>query len=304
MPTPVLVNTRSPIPVQAERMKALENRQSKLERQIATGDRLVDPSDDPAAANRASQLARQDARLAADQNAISRSMSRLSGAETHIQTATEALLRATDLALLAANDSYSAEDRLAMAQEVAILRTQLLESANARDESGRYIFAGSRGAAPAYVLDADGNAVWQGAGVAAGAEAAGFAGVTLPRGPELFGNDADGALHQLQALEAALLEPDADSRKAALADSIAGLGDSRNLLINSRATLGAKMARLDSESERIAETRLNLATEISGVRGVNLIDAFTELSAIEMSLSAAQSVFTNIHQGSLFDRLG
>lgn len=304
MPTPVLVNVRSPIPVQAERMKALEQRQADLENQVSANDRLIDPSVDPAAANRASQLARQDARYVSDQSVITRNLGRLSNAESHIQTATDILGRASELALTAANSSYSAADRAGFADEVALLRTQLLEAANARDESGRYLFAGSRSASPAYVLDETGAPVFQGIGVAAGAEAAGLADIALPTGLQLFGNDADGAIQQLTALEAALREPDAATRNAALQGSISALASSSNRLVSAHATLGVQMARLDSENERIANTRVDLAAEISAVRGVNLIDVFTELTAVQNALSASQTLFSTIYRGSLFDRLG
>lgn len=304
MPTPVMVNTRSPITLQADRMKTLERQQGKIEQQIAANDRLIDPSDNPAAANRASQLIRQDARLESDQKVIDRNMSRLSLAETHVESVSTAVMAAKDIALMASSESFSAENRQAMAAQVAGLRAQILEHANARDESGRYIFAGSRSAAPAYVLDAEGNATWQGMGTASGAEAAGFAGITMPRGPELFGAGENDLLAQLKSLEEALLEPDTILRREALDQSLESLESSSQRLIQNHAALGVHMSRLDSESDRIGAARLNLATELADIKGVDLVDAFTQLNAIQMALSASQSVFVNIHQGSLFDRLG
>ena len=94
MPGPVFVNSRGPIVVQAERMGAIEQRLQKIDRQIATGDRLADPADDPSGTNRAALLAREDARLVADGKAIARAVSRLEASETAIGTATDALMRA------------------------------------------------------------------------------------------------------------------------------------------------------------------------------------------------------------------
>ena len=304
MPSPVLVNSRSPIPVQAQRMKQLEDRMDKLQTQVSTQDRLVDPSDDPAGHNRAMLLARQDARLQADQKAIDRADSRLSFAESAIVTATEAVLRARDIALEASNPPYSNDDRLSMAREVTVLRTQLLESANARDESGRYLFAGSRSGSPAYVLDADGNALWAGMDSAAGAEAAGLANITLPRGPALFGDDLAGTFAQLKALEEALLDPDVETRKPVLDEAMEKLRAGYNQLVDGRSEIGANMARLVSEGDRIAETRLTVAEALAEVRGVDLTVAFAELNALKLTLSAAQGSFSRIYEGSLFDRLG
>ncbi len=304
MPSPVLVNSRSPIPVQAQRMQQLEDRLDRLQTQISTQNRLTDPSDDPAGANRAMLLARQDARLQADQKAIDRANSRLSFAESAIVSGTEAVLRARDIALFASNAPMSDDDRLSMAREVAVLRTQLLESANARDESGRYLFAGSKSGSPAYVQDADGNALWQGMDSAAGAEAAGLANVTLPSGPALFGDDVGGTFAQLQALEQALLDPDPETRKAVLDTAIEGLRAGYNRLVDNRSTIGANMARLGTEENRIAQTRLTVAESLADVRGVDLTVAFAELNSLQLSLAAAQGSFARIYEGSLFDRLG
>ena len=304
MPTPVFVNSRAPIPVQAERMAALEDRMARVDRQVSTGDRLVDPSDDPSGANRAALLARQDARLTADGKAVDRNASRLTAAESAIKTATDALLRARDLALSAANGTLSEEDRMAIAREVSVLQTQLLDSANARDESGRYLFAGSRGGTPAYSPGPDGVAQWQGMDQASGAEAAGLQGLAPPRGPTLFGNDATGSFQQLEALRKALLEPDAELRNAALAGALEGLETGRNRLIDGRSAVGADLARLEAEGNRIADSRLAVAEALAAVRGVDLTAAFAELSALQLSLSAAQGSFARIYEGSLFDRLG
>ncbi len=304
MTTPVYVNSRSPIPVQAERMSAIEDRMARIDRQVSTGDRLIDPSDDPSGAARAAMLARQDGRLVADKKALERNASRLTAAESAIKTATDALLRARDLALSAANGTFSPEDQIAFAREVSVLQTQLLDSANARDETGRYLFAGSRGGQPAYVLNANGLAQWQGMGQSSGAEAAGISGVAPPRGPELFGTDEAGSFAQLDALHKALLEPDAELRNAALAGVLSGLEIGQNKLIDGRSAVGADLARLEVEGTRIADTRLAVAESLADVRGVDLTAAFAELSALQLSLSAAQGSFSRIYEGSLFDRLG
>ena len=304
MALPVLVNSRSPIPVQAQRMQQLESRMDRLQTQISTRARLIDPSDDPAGANRSMTLARQDARLQADQKAIERTNSRLAFAESAITSATEALLRARDLALLASNPPISDDDRLSMAREVAVLRTQLLESANARDESGRYLFAGSRNGSPPYMLDADGNASWQGMDTAAGAEAAGLANVTLPRGPDLFGDDLAGTFTQLDALQQALLDPDVATRKPVLDQAIDSIRASHSRLVDARSAIGANMARLEIETDRIASTRLTIAESLAEIRGVDLTAAFAELNSLQLTLTAAQGSFARIYEGSLFDRLG
>ncbi len=304
MPIPVLVNSRTPIPVQAERMKSLEDRLARIDRQVTTGDRLTDPSDDPAGAQRAALLLRQQARLASDQKAIDRTAGRLEAAEAAVKPATDALVRAREIALLASNGTWSSDDRAAMATEVAGLQAQLLQMANARDEAGRYLFAGSRGATPAFAEGPGGNIIWQGVGSAAGAEAAGIAGIQPPRGPELFGSDAAGAFADLAGLQAALIDQDPETRNAALATVSLALETDHDRLVNGWSAIGANAARLASEADRNAELQLSVAQSLADVRGVDLTAAFAEINALQLALSAARTSFARIHEGTLFDRLG
>ncbi len=304
MPSPVYVNSRSPIPVQSDRMGRLEDRLAQLDKQISTGKRLTEPAEDPAAANRAAMLARLDSQLVAEERSLQRATSRLALAETAIENSGEALLRARELALAAANGTFSADDRLVFAREVQILRAQLIDSANARDESGRFLFAGSRNAEPPYAADIDGVVQWRGFSQAPGAEAAGIGTATPPRGPEAFGDAASGTFAQLKALEEALAEPDAELRNPAIAAVLDGLGTSYNRLTAAQASLGAGLARLEGEGTRIAAARLDTAEALAAVTGLDLTAAFAEMQALQLTLSAAQASFSRIYGNSLFDRLG
>lgn len=304
MPSSVYVNSRSPIPVQSERMGRLEDRLAQLDRQISTGTRLTEPAEDPAAANRAAMLARLDSRLIAEERSLQRATSRLALSETAIETAGEALLRARELALTAANGTFSADDRQAITREVQVLRAQLLDSANARDESGRYLFAGSRNAEAPYAPDGGDVVQWRGFSQAPGAEAAGIGTAMPPRGPEAFGDAATGAFAQLKALEAALAEPDAELRNAALAGVLGGLESGYNHLTTAQAGIGAGLARLQNEGVRISAARLDAAEALAAVTGLDLTVAFAEMQALQLTLSAAQASFSRIHGNSLFDRLG
>ncbi len=304
MPSPVMVNSRSPIPVQAERMNRIEDRIARIDKQIASGEKFTEPAEDPSGANRAAMLSRLDSRLLADQRSLERATSRLSLSETAIESANDALLRARELTLTAANGTISADDRKVIAREVQVLRAQLLDSANARDESGRYLFGGSRNATPPYVADAAGAVQWRGFSQGPGAEAAGIGTGAPPRGPELFGDALTGTFAQLRALEEALAEPDAELRTPALAAVLEGLETGYNRLVLGQAKVGAGLARLETEGNRIADARLDTAEALAAVTGLDLTAAIAELEALKLSLSAAQGSFTRVYDGSLFDRLG
>lgn len=304
MSSPVYVNSRSPIPVQSDRMVRLEERIAKLDKQISTGDRLDEPAADPAAANRAAMLARLDSQLVAQERSLQRATSRLSLSETALETAGEALLRARDLALAAANGTFSADDRQVFRREMEVLRAQMLDSANARDESGRYLFAGSRNAEAPFAIDADGMVQWRGFAQAPGAEAAGIGTAAPPRGPDVFGDPTTGAFAQLKAIDDALAEPDADLRNSALAQALDGLSQSYNRITLAQAGIGAGLARLEGEGNRISAARLDTAEALATATGVDLTSAIAQMQALRLTLAASQASFSRLYANSLFDLLG
>jgi flagellar hook-associated protein 3 FlgL len=304
MPTPILVNSRNPQSIQADRMGRLDREIETLGRQISVGERFTTPSEDPIAANRAALVERLQGRLEADRRSIDRANARLGLAEAAVVTAGDALMRARELALSAANGTLAPEDRQVIAREVQLLQDQLLGSANARDESGRHLFAGSRSAEPAYVRAADGSISWAGIDAAAGAEAAGFERTAPPNGPFLFGEGDGSAFAALQALADALAEPEPEARASGFQDSLTRLEAATNRLLDGQARIGAGMARLEDETERLATAGLQLAEALADAKGLDLTDAVARLDALKITLEAAQGSFVRIYDGTLFDRLG
>lgn len=303
MPTPVLVNTRTPMSLQAERMHRVEKNIAKIDQQIATGERLTAPSDDPAAANRIATLKRLMGELDAQKNSIERATSRLGLAETAMDAGYDILVRARDLALSAANGTMNADNRLAVLGEVRVLKEQLLDASNLRDENGRYLFAGATDGAPAYQMDEDGVVSWAGFGHGPGNTGLTSASGATPRGPDVFGSDADGAFAAIDRLIAALEEPDNLLRPGAFAETLDRLDSSVTAISNAEAVLGANMARLDAERERIVDYNLQAEVSMTALNGLDMTKAIVQLQTLQLTLSAAQGSFVNIYSHTLFDRL-
>ncbi|MGL6042775.1 MAG: hypothetical protein ACRC1J_02540, partial [Sandaracinobacteroides sp.] len=295
MPGPVMVNSRNPITVQADRMTSLGGQIERLGRQISVGERFTSPSEDPTAANRAALITRLDDRLEAEQRSINRAGSRLALAEVAVEAANDALVRARELAIQAATGTTSAEDRQVIAREVAVLEQQLLDSSNARDESGRYLFSGSRNAEPAFIRDATGLTIWQGLDSAAGAEAAGIEGAVPPPGPQLFGTPPQSAFDIVRNLRLALAEPDPLLRKPLLDGALSGLEAAGNRLLDGQSRIGAGMARLETEGDRLADARLQTAEALAAAKGLDLTAAIAQLDALKTTLEATQGSFVRIY---------
>jgi flagellar hook-associated protein 3 FlgL len=124
---------------------ALNRRQtemSRLQEQLATGQRFTRAGQDPTGAAR---MLGVDSALAANAQFvrnIGQAVGRLNIEESVLAEAGDLLLRLRELAIQAANGPMSAESRAAIATEVRERRAQLLALANTRDGNGEYLFAG------------------------------------------------------------------------------------------------------------------------------------------------------------------
>jgi flagellar hook-associated protein 3 FlgL len=300
-----LVNSRMPIMLQAERMQRIEGKMTRIQAQIATGQRFTAPSENPAAANRAALLERLETVVEAQGRVIERARTRLSLSETVIDGASAAMIRLRELALTAANATISAADRIVIATEVRNLREQMLDFANSRDEAGRYIFAGARDSSPAHAAaEEDGPLLWQGAGTGPGAEAAGVRSASTPRGPAVFGRDEDGVFATIDAFLGALDQPDDMLRQEAMDGVLGRFEAGFDTMVTARARIGAALGRLDVETDRLAATKLDIATGLASAKGLDLTEAIAELQALGLTLAASQQAFSQIFRFSLFDRLG
>ncbi|MFQ3664981.1 MAG: hypothetical protein SNJ79_02935, partial [Sphingomonadaceae bacterium] len=224
-------------------------------------------------------------------------------AESAVKGVTDVLERAREIAILGASDSFGEADRAVFAAELRGLKEQLLGLANMRDEGGRYLFAGARDGLPAFIQDAEGAVLFDGFASGPGAEAAGIERLSLPTGAELFGPDADGAFASLDRMMAALEDPDPLTRREELDGALEGIVSSHERLMVQHARMGTAMARLESETERVAAGRLEAARGLAAVKGLDLTAAISQLEALRLTLSASQQVFQRVYGASLFDRL-
>ena len=115
---------------------------ARTQLQIATGKRILTPSDDPAGAGRVLKLEegialgtqyRTNARAAAGRLAIE---------DTTLAAVTNLLQRVRELAVQGKNGTLTSADRQGLALEAQQRRSELLGLANAQDGNGEYLFAG------------------------------------------------------------------------------------------------------------------------------------------------------------------
>ncbi len=128
----------------------------ELQRQLSTGKKISEASDDPDVAIRTRRF---EARIRRDEQAIrniENSYQAVNEAETHMKSAIEQLQRIRTLTLQASNDSLVTADRVLIATEINQQLEGLLRTANTRS-LGNSVFAGAEIDRDAFVATRDGN---------------------------------------------------------------------------------------------------------------------------------------------------
>ncbi len=135
---------------------------SKIQEQIATGKRIVRPSDDPSGAHQVLRLSQSIKVTTQYQRNLDMGMNRLSLEETTLDAVQNAIIRVRELALQANNSTLVKTDRLAIAREIDQRLEELLALANTRDANNEYLFSGYQVNTRSFVRNADGSFAYQG----------------------------------------------------------------------------------------------------------------------------------------------
>lgn len=127
-----------------EQMKRVGSRGEATRDQISTQSRLGSLRDDPIAAAHAVRLASSLTRIARFSKNIQTLSNRLREGEGFINQGVNVLQRVRELAVQAANGTYTKEDRRDIAVEVNQLLDEMVSTANGRSSQGDYLFAGTK----------------------------------------------------------------------------------------------------------------------------------------------------------------
>jgi flagellar hook-associated protein 3 FlgL len=136
---------------------------AKAQEQVATGKRILRPSDDAVGTSIALAVRRQRGGVEAYRSAINTSRPILATASSQLQEASGMLSEARALILQGMNGTISPGDREALAGQLELLTQSLLEIANSRSGE-RYLYSGTETNTRPFVELADGRVAYQGNG--------------------------------------------------------------------------------------------------------------------------------------------
>jgi flagellar hook-associated protein 3 FlgL len=135
---------------------------NKLNREIATGQTMLDATDDPGGAGQVVGLANQLGYLSYDTANGQTATQTLQNGVSTLQQVTNLLVQLRQTATAAANGTNTETDRQTSIATAQTVLQQLVQLANTQGPNGGYLFAGSKSNAPAFATQPNGQVVFNG----------------------------------------------------------------------------------------------------------------------------------------------
>jgi flagellar hook-associated protein 3 FlgL len=287
-----------------ERMSNIQNRLATTQAQMAESKQILSPSDAPDQAAAIQRLKGEVQRQDSHMRTLNVAMRRYTSEETALTASNDIITRMKELGLQAANDTLAPDDRKGVAVELKALRNQLLSLGNTRDDSGNYLFSGTRVNTPAFAEDANGQVVYQGdqtqTRIPAGAERT----VQFTRaGTDVFSRvvrDSGDSVGFFDVLDH-LIEGVEGSRTDDVRQGISDLNQVHNNLSLSQVQNGSDQTVVQSQLDVLDETSLRFKSTLSEIEDLDYAAAVTRMNKEMMALEAAMGSFSKISGLSLFD---
>lgn len=275
---------------------------AKTQQQLATGERIITPSDDPLAATQVMRLDQAIDVTEQYQRNADVADARLGLEETVLAEVGDILQRVRELAVQANNDTLNADDRRTIAIEVEELQQGLMQQANTRDANGEYLFAGfqtgtepftTNGSGTFNFLGDQGQRVLQ---IGANRQVA-----SGDSGEDIFMRVSDGA-GGISSVFDTLYEFSTDLRADNPSQiTLTKLDAALEQVRSSRSAVGSRMNSIENQRSVNDSFKLLLQENVSDLRDIDYAEAVSRFEQQLMALQASQQTFIKIEGLSLFN---
>ncbi|MEY3526987.1 MAG: hypothetical protein RI997_1096 [Pseudomonadota bacterium] len=290
----------------ASQLASMAESQSKigrLQQEISTGKKLMQPSDDPSAYAKVSALKQTEAEFGQYDRNIAVAKQRLSQEENALAEACNAAIRLRELAIAGASDTYGLSDRQTIATEMRQLSEQLASIANITDSNGDYLFSGFQASIKPFILDDQGVIQFNGDSGRREIEIAkGVRTASSSSGSEIF--------MQVRLPEGQNKRSIFDIVKGA-ADALAAGESSKDYVDQMKATLdhftvyqtiaGSRLQKVESVEQLGSNSVASSKIMRAGMEDANIEQLATDMQHSLLLLNASQTTFSRISQLSLFN---
>lgn len=280
-------------------MGSLTAKADALQTQVSTGKRINAPSDDAGAYRQLTGIKQAATDQKTDEANIKLAQSLLDGSDTALSGVETQLQRVREIAMTASNGTLSAEQKAAFGTELDAIVEDLVRLANTSDARGQPLFSGSSDAPP-YAADVNGVVQYSGTGEAGAIPIGDGAKVqATTSGTRIFSFEGAAGPTDIFAVVQGLatnLRTDGTT-----GDALKDIDIASSTVIDARASIGARGARLDVETARLADTSVSREESRSNIEDVDTATAITQLQKTLTVLQATQASFSKLTALSLFD---
>jgi len=277
---------------------------AKTQQQLATGQRILNPSDDPSASTRVLELDQLIDTTKQYQRNSNYAETRLKLEETVLSDVGDVLQRIRELAVRANNDTLSAGDRNAIAKEVRTNLDALLQLSNSKDATGEYLFAGNRVATEPFSDNGSGSYSYDGDQGVRNLQIGPTRQVSVgDAGDNVFMKVDDGA-GGISSMFAAVYDFAVDlEANAPSTTTLTRLDSAIDEVLNTRASVGARLNTIDSQRNMNDAFDLLLQENRSTLEDLDYAEAVSRFQRQMLALQASQQSFVKIEGLSLFNYL-
>jgi flagellar hook-associated protein 3 FlgL len=274
---------------------------AELQSQISTGRKYANASEAPDIVGHVQAIESRLKTLDADAKAVSQVKVGVEAQSRALYVATGVIDRLKEIAFQGGNDPQPQAVLDQLAEEVASIKRSLIDIANTRDASDRFVFGGARSGEIPYVLNPDGTVDYSGATsplrvrtTDASYEDAAVPGTqvwkAIRRGP----NTVD-MFQALTDFESALRTGSLGERTQALQDANA-IAENLGVAV---ARTGAAEQRLNITESQAQETSIRAQAALGELRDLDIASALAQLQKQELLMQASQSLLGRLSKLSL-----
>ena len=288
-----------------DQMTVNSDEMSRLQSALSTGQKFARPSDAPELVGRVQAYESRLKTLEADKAAVQSVQIGVDAQSKALQQSSALFDRLKELAFQAAQDPISQAQLDSIAAEVGGIKRSLVDLANTRDASDRYVFGGINSGVPPYVIQPDGKVEYEGSTTPlrvrvadVSYEDATVSGPSVWQGIERGGKIVS-MFDILGDFEQALRENNLSNRTQ-------GLRDVEELLTKvgtAIARTGGIQQRLDIAMQQADETTVRAQQTLSDLKDLDYSTALSKLQQQEILMQASQSLLARMSKLTLLNQM-
>lgn len=281
--------------------------------QMATGKEILQPSDDPIAATRITQLNRQQSAIEQYQSNIDSASAGLSQQESILDGVNNSLLVVRDDLLEAANGTNTADSLASLGQDIESLTDSMVAALNYQDEDGHYVFGGTINDQPPIVaVDDDGDGVTDSYSYQGNSD---HRQTTVSNGVEVdtnvaasdfFGSNLD-VLNTLNSLSQELQNPDVDPADPQVQSDIQNAVDVVDTASDDLNASIASLGETQNTMSMLSDAQTDISTSndelIGSLQDLDYDPASITFTGLEVAMEATLKTYSKVSELNLFSVL-